>query len=163
MAVHLTPFDHCCCSISFSGSSAYNHQLPLSPTSNRLRGSALTFSIFDYCPTSGFVAPIVNSLISSSETAGCQPLRLASHYRMGDGQVVIQRLRPRRLPIYLVSLVPAGGVESPTPGSSDQCSYHASCTGILNWWEGRESNSPSQRQLIYSQPRYHLRYTFPNK
>ena len=43
--------------------------------------------------------------------AGCQPLRLASHYRMGDGQIVIQRLRPRRLPIYLVSLAPRLGFE----------------------------------------------------
>lgn len=30
-----------------------------------------------------------NLLISLSETAGCQPLRLASHYRMGDGLVFI--------------------------------------------------------------------------
>lgn len=44
------------------------------------------------------------------------------------------------------TLVPAGGVESPTPGSSDQCSYHASCTGI--WWEGRESNSPSPKTTV---------------
>lgn len=28
-----------------------------------------------------------NSLISSSETAGCQPLRLASHCRMGNGSI----------------------------------------------------------------------------
>ena len=49
--------------------------------------------------------------MSSSETAGCQPLRLASHCRIGDGQIVIQRLRPRRLLIYLVSLEQVMGIE----------------------------------------------------
>lgn len=29
-------------------------------------------------------------------------------------------------------------------------------------WAVMESNHPSQRQLIYSQPRYHLRYNCPN-
>ena len=32
---------------------------------------------------------------------------------------------------------------------------------LLRWWEEMESNHPSQRQQIYSLPRYHLRYIFP--
>ena len=51
---------------------------------------------------------------------------------------------------HISVLVPAGGVESPTPGSSDQCSYHASCTGIY-WRSHSESNGESRccRPLPY--------------
>ena len=48
-------------------------------------------------------------------------------------------------------LVPAGGVESPTSGASNQRSYHASCTGI--WYRTNVSLQPSYHYLVYKQIR----------